>query len=746
MYLSKTPPRLASTASQLRLIDPAVFQLVTLTLPGDVNPAIAIAAARAGGLGVLSLEWCDDPRSAQDALSRMLRFARGSVGIKLDTAAHAVCDSLLPSLPDAIRDVILVPGDTERLPACIAQLQTSGHRVWLEVSELPQARLGQQLGVDGLLCKGHEAGGLVGDTTSFILLQQVLAEVTLPVWAQGGIGIHTAAAVYAAGAAGVVLDSQLALTRESPLPAAVKSAIAAMDGSETVCLGSELGHAVRVYQRPGNAAVARLRDLCTTLQGDTRPDTEINQDWRRAIASDAGWADDGAQLWLLGQDAAFAAALGQRYQTVSALLAALRVAVEQHVQVARDSRPLDAGAPLAQTHGTRYPIVQGPMTRVSDRAEFALEVAKGGGLPFLALALMRGPEVAELLETTRGLLGDRPWGVGILGFVPLELRQEQMEVIRQYRPPFALIAGGRPDQALGLEKDGIPTYLHVPSPGLLRLFLKDGARRFIFEGRECGGHVGPRSSFVLWNTMVDVLLDELPTGQAADCQILFAGGIHDALSASMVAAMAAPLVERGVHVGVLLGTAYLFTAEAVASGAIQAGFQEEAVRCERTLLVESGPGHAVRLAETPYGELFEREKQRMQQAGHTPDEIREHLEDLNIGRLRIASKGITRHPDYGRLPEAPKFLTLSPEEQRQDGMYMIGQVATLRDRVMTIADLHDDVAAGSSERLAVSLPSLRRLSNTYPSKAQRCRDHRYVVHAAQSCRPERLLGQHSQQG
>ena len=105
------------------------------------------------------------------------------------------------------------------------------------------------------------------------------------------------------------------------------------------------------------------------------------------------------------------------------------------------------------------------MTRVSDTAAFAAEVAKGGALPFLALALLREPEVKSLLEDTRQTLGDRPWGVGILGFVPLDLRQEQLRVVKECRPSFALIAGGRPDQALTLEQVGIPTYLHVPSPG-----------------------------------------------------------------------------------------------------------------------------------------------------------------------------------------------------------------------------------------------------------------------------------------
>ena len=59
--------------------------------------------------------------------------------------------------------------------------------------------------------------------------------------------------------------------------------------------------------------------------------------------------------------------------------------------------------------------------------------------------------------------------------------------------------------------------------------------------------------------------------------MLFAGGIHDARSAAMVAAAAAPLAAKGPRIGVLMGTASLFTAEAVDAGAIQPAFQDVAV-------------------------------------------------------------------------------------------------------------------------------------------------------------------------
>src|SRR6202043_1555451 len=100
-----------------------------------------------------------------------------------------------------------------------------------------------------------------------------------------------------------------------------------------------------------------------------------------------------------------------------------------------------------------------------------------------------------------------------------------LAVVQQVRPPVALIAGGRPTQAAPLKEAGIATYLHVPSPGLLDRFVKEGARRFVFEGRECGGHVGPRSSFPLWDSMINILLSSV-MGFGSSYHVLFAGGVH----------------------------------------------------------------------------------------------------------------------------------------------------------------------------------------------------------------------------
>jgi acyl transferase domain-containing protein/NAD(P)H-dependent flavin oxidoreductase YrpB (nitropropane dioxygenase family)/NAD(P)-dependent dehydrogenase (short-subunit alcohol dehydrogenase family) len=680
----------------------ARFEAIVLTPAGSGDAAIAIAACRAGARGLLDLEY--SPATDLAGLQQLERFTSGPFGVKFGRYGAELVERLCHRPPARLAWVLLAGGEHAELPRWIQALRSLPVQVLLEATTLAEAQLAEELGVDGLVLKGHEAGGRVSSYTAFVLVQQWLAsrkDSRCPFWVQGGIGLNTAAACRTAGAAGIVLDSQVLLARESRLAEASRQLLTSFDGSETLCLGERLGEAYRCYTRPGLAPVEELVRREAQL-ADEPPSADRLERWRQAVRQQLG-----AGLWLLGQDAAFARRLADQFGTVAGIVQGLLRRAQSQAEATRRLQPLAEGSALARRHRTRYPIVQGPMTRVSDTAAFAEAVSAAGGLPFLALALMKRPETEKLLRETKARVGDRSWGAGILGFAPPEIRREQIEAIKATRPPFALIAGGRPDQARELEKEGIPTYLHVPSPGLLRMFLRDGARRFIFEGRECGGHVGPRTSFVLWETMVEALLEHLgPNGQGEDLHVLFAGGIHDRVSAAMVATLAAPLAERGVAVGVLLGTAYLFTREAVQSGAIVSQFQQEALGCRDTVLLETGPGHAIRCVPTPYFEIFEREKRRLLSEGRSPDELRDALEAMNIGRLRIASKGIDRAASnlrsHGDARPADGFVTLSPDEQRRQGMYMIGQVACLRDQVVTMDELHADISGGSGRFLEES--------------------------------------------
>ncbi|HZS93651.1 MAG TPA: beta-ketoacyl synthase N-terminal-like domain-containing protein, partial [Chloroflexota bacterium] len=232
------------------------------------------------------------------------------------------------------------------------------------------------------------------------------------------------------------------------------------------------------------------------------------------------------------------------------------------------------------------------------------------------------------------------------------------------------------------------------SPDLLDSFLRAGSRRFIFEGNECGGHIGPRSSFVLWEEMIAVLLDHIDNRRVpgSDCHVVFAGGIHDARSAAMVAVLAAALTKRGVKIGVSMGTAYLFTREAVASGAIVEGFQQQALECDHTAILELSPGHVIRSTDSPFVEAFGRERDALLDTDLDRTAIADALEEMVVGRLRLASKGIKRIDDT----DGTHYVEAPSDEQHAEGFFMIGQVAALHEELVGMADLHENVARGGT--------------------------------------------------
>ncbi|MFQ6039902.1 MAG: SDR family NAD(P)-dependent oxidoreductase, partial [Candidatus Poribacteria bacterium] len=695
------------------------FKVIVLTPPGLPEPSIAISATRAGGLGVLDLEYIQDKRAypVVDALATLGRYAKDDYGIKLrshplvaEEVAELISELAQREAPTLKPNVVILTcpkfsvehpdfiGDEDlRIQSKQVQaLKNLGLTVLWESISLVEARFGVKCGVDGIIAKGHESGGRIGEETTFVLLQRLFSNISLPIYAQGGIGLHTASACYASKAAGVVLDSQLLLTKESPLPDEIKNRIAIMDGSETAYFGSALGEAYRVYSRPNIPAVFELEKIETKLMEDERPKSEILEEWRGAIKKRVGFQSL-ENLLFLGQDAAFAAPLADRFVTVGGIIEGIVGAIDSHVRTAHNLRPLCEGSPLCQSLGIRYPIFQGPMARIADTPSFAKEVADAGGLPFLALSLMPADELQQLLELTHQLLGKRKWGVGLIGFLPPDLFSAQLKVIKEARPPFALIAGGRPKQNRPLEEAGITTYMHVPSLGVLKIFLRSGDKRFILEGRESGGHVGPRTSFVLWEAMIDEILKHLSSSgsDASDFHLLFAGGIHDALSSCMVAVMAAPLAKLGVKVGVQMGTAYLFCEELVKTGGITDTYQKEALRCSDTVVLSVGPGHANRCICTPFAKIFDEEKKRLSKENKSPEEVRNALEQLSIGRLYVAAKGTTQvHTDEG-----PKIVKISEEEQLQRGVYMIGQVGAIKDKVYNIHTLHSQVSEGSTKLL-----------------------------------------------
>jgi hypothetical protein len=200
----------------------------------DVN--LMLKLHQADAFPILSLGI--DLSTAQEALNQLEQTDIPSFGIYFS-------DEKLASLriPQKVKFAIVSFGT----PITIS----SDLPVIYQVSSLEEARKAQQSGAEGIIIKGNEAGGLVGYESTFILFQRVIKEIQdIPVWVQGGIGLHTAAAAKSLGATGIVLDSQLALFPESSVPQDIKSVCSKLNGTETKIIANH-----RVLVRPNSPAL-----------------------------------------------------------------------------------------------------------------------------------------------------------------------------------------------------------------------------------------------------------------------------------------------------------------------------------------------------------------------------------------------------------------------------------------------------------------------------------------------------------
>src|SRR5262249_1375342 len=161
---------------------------------------VPIAGSRAGALGVLSLELADDLDAGLAQLHRLCKRGRGRCGALVDSAE--VLESVVDASLERLDTVLIATAPIDQLARLVATAHPSHLRAYVVAARLDQALAAQDAEADGVIAKGHEAGGWIGEEGSLVLSQRLLASLSAPVFVHGGIGQHTVAAAYAAGAAG----------------------------------------------------------------------------------------------------------------------------------------------------------------------------------------------------------------------------------------------------------------------------------------------------------------------------------------------------------------------------------------------------------------------------------------------------------------------------------------------------------------------------------------------------------------
>ncbi len=221
--------------------------------------ALAGAVSAAGGMGLLETSStglaetnaeCERIRARTDAPFGVQLFLRvlAQQG-RLDEVLDWALDGRTAFLVTAV-------GSPAEI---VSRVHDAGVKLYHQTGSLTDAVRAVEAGADGLIVEGAEAGGLRSTRSMhlFTFLQQVRAEVDVPIVAGGGIvDGRGMAGAFALGAEGVMMGTRFITSAESPVHPNVKQAIA--DAAETINLEPvKKGIMMRFVRNDFAEAVAR---------------------------------------------------------------------------------------------------------------------------------------------------------------------------------------------------------------------------------------------------------------------------------------------------------------------------------------------------------------------------------------------------------------------------------------------------------------------------------------------------------
>ncbi len=206
---------------------------------------LAAAVSQAGGLGIIA---------AGNAPKEVIRNEIREVK-KLTNKPFGVNIMLLSPFVDEVVDTVLeegVPVVTTGAGNPGKYLERFKEKKIKVIPVVPSVALAKRMekeGVDAVIVEGTEAGGHIGELTTFALVPQVVDAVNIPVIAAGGIAdARGFVAAFALGAEGVQMGTRFVLSTEAKVHENYKNLLLKAKDRDAIVTGRTTGHPVRVIK------------------------------------------------------------------------------------------------------------------------------------------------------------------------------------------------------------------------------------------------------------------------------------------------------------------------------------------------------------------------------------------------------------------------------------------------------------------------------------------------------------------
>lgn len=210
-------------------------------------PELVAAVSEAGGLGILATGPLNTEQT-RAAIRRIRELTSKPFGIGCTLMMPGAKENAEVALEEQVPVINFSLGKGDWI---VKRAHAYGGKVIATVVTEKHARSAEKIGCDAVLVTGHEAAAHGGDVTSLVLVPAIARAVNIPIIAAGGFSSGgSLVAALALGADAVAMGTRFAMTRESPLHAQTKQAVAACTVADTLYSKNFDGIHCRVMKTP----------------------------------------------------------------------------------------------------------------------------------------------------------------------------------------------------------------------------------------------------------------------------------------------------------------------------------------------------------------------------------------------------------------------------------------------------------------------------------------------------------------
>ena len=206
---------------------------------------LAAAVSEAGGLGIIGAGNME-PKMLRETIRKAKSLTDKPIGVNIYLLSEHYGENFMVAIEEKVQVVTSGAGNPGKY---VKKLKDAGIFFIPVVASDSLAKRMEKLGADALIAEGMEAGGHIGEVTTFSLVPQIVDAVNIPVVAAGGIGDGRGLlATLSLGAEGVQIGTRFVASEECEASEIYKEMVVKAGLRGTAVTGTVTGHPVRVLK------------------------------------------------------------------------------------------------------------------------------------------------------------------------------------------------------------------------------------------------------------------------------------------------------------------------------------------------------------------------------------------------------------------------------------------------------------------------------------------------------------------